>query len=107
MTVASMPMWSAATRSMLLAAAATPRKKLPPPTTNPICTPARATSAISSARCFTRSGSMPKELPPASTSPLSLRTMRWYFGMIAPPVTAIRRSGVSPLFLRSQRRRRL
>ena len=40
-----------------------------------------ATSAISSARLFTRSGSMPKAPPPASTSPLSLRTMRWYLGM--------------------------
>src|ERR1019366_7830606 len=35
MTVASMPMWSPVTRSMLRAAAATPRKMLPPPTTTP------------------------------------------------------------------------
>ena len=34
-----MPMWSAATRSILRAAGATPRKKLPPPTTMPICVP--------------------------------------------------------------------
>src|ERR1700733_9623253 len=80
-TVASMPMWSAATRSIFIAAAETPRKKLPPPTTSPICTPVRATSAISCDKLFTRSGSMPKALPPAKTSPLSLRTMRWYFGM--------------------------
>ncbi len=32
-------------------------------------------------QAFTRSGSMPKELPPASTSPLSFRRMRWYLGM--------------------------
>ena len=36
MTVESMPMWSAATRSMSMACWATPRKKLPPPTTMPI-----------------------------------------------------------------------
>src|ERR1039457_6170 len=42
MTVASMPMWSAVTRSMFWAAAAMPRKILPPPTTSPICTPAAA-----------------------------------------------------------------
>src|ERR1700693_4795989 len=80
MTVASMPMWSAATRSIFLAAAATPRKKLPPPTTSPICTPVLTTSAISAARLLTRSGSIPKDPPPASASPLSLRTMRWYLG---------------------------
>ena len=49
MTVASMPMWSAVTRSMFWAAAATPRKILPPPTTTPIWTPAAATSATSRA----------------------------------------------------------
>ena len=36
MTVESMPMWSAATRSMSMACWATPRKKFPPPTTMPI-----------------------------------------------------------------------
>src|ERR1019366_2273116 len=35
MTVASMPIWSPVTRSILRAAAATPRKILPPPTTTP------------------------------------------------------------------------
>src|SRR5882757_11184854 len=64
-----------------MAAAATPRKKLPPPTTMPIWTPVLATSAISAARLLTRSGSMPKAPPPASASPLSLRTMRLYLGI--------------------------
>src|SRR5579862_3027357 len=67
-----------------MAAAATPRKKLPPPTTRPICTPVRATSAISSDKLLTRAGSIPKALPPAKTSPLSLRTMRWYLGIYKP-----------------------
>src|SRR5580700_6560840 len=83
MTVAGMPMWSAATRSISMAAAATPRKKFPPPTTRPIWTPVPATSAISAARLFTRSGSTPKAPPPASASPLSLRTMRVYLGIVA------------------------
>ena len=47
MTVESMPMWSAATRSMWMACSATPRKKLPPPTTMPISQPSAWTSAIS------------------------------------------------------------
>src|SRR5260370_12844897 len=77
-----MPMWSAATRSMFIAAAAIPRKKFPPPTTSPICTPALATSAISPAKLFTRSGSTPQAPPPASASPLSFRTMRLYLGIL-------------------------
>src|SRR5215469_2948524 len=63
---------------MLRAAAATPRKKFPPPTTNPICTPLRATSAISSASAATRAASMPNDPWPAITSPLNLRRTRWY-----------------------------
>ena len=39
MTVASMPMWSAETRSIMRACSATPRKKLPPPTTMATSTP--------------------------------------------------------------------
>src|SRR5713101_1726780 len=73
-------MWSAVTRSIFLAAAATPRKKLPPPTTTPTWTPARATSATSIARAFTRSASMPNFSSPAITSPLSFRRMREYWG---------------------------
>ena len=44
-TVESMPMWSAATRSMSMACWATPRKKLPPPTTMPISQPSAWTAA--------------------------------------------------------------
>src|SRR5436190_7331672 len=78
MTVASMPIWSAVTRSMVRAAAATPRKILPPPTTMPSCTPARTTSATSVASCRTRSASMPNVAAPAITSPLSFSRMRSY-----------------------------
>src|ERR1700722_17022795 len=68
---------------MWRAAAATPRKKLPPPTTRPICTPAFATSATSSASAFTRPASRPKEPSPAITSPLSFSRTRWYRGMFS------------------------
>src|SRR5580704_17253191 len=81
-TVASIPIWSAATRSVFCAAAATPRKKFPPPTTRPICTPLRATSATSDARAATRDASTPKDPSPASTSPLILRRMRPYFATV-------------------------
>src|SRR5260221_8926293 len=77
-TVASMPMWSAVTRSIFRAAAATPRKKLPPPTTTPTWMPARATSATSIANAFTRSASIPNFSSPAITSPLSFSRMREY-----------------------------
>ncbi len=43
-TVASMPMWSAATRSIPGGAEELPRKMLPPPTTSPSRTPRRVTS---------------------------------------------------------------
>src|SRR5262249_55215246 len=66
---------------MFFAAAATPRKKFPPPTTSPICTPVRATSAISSESAATRPASMPNEPSPAITSPLTLRRIRVYFGI--------------------------
>src|SRR5580704_10287496 len=78
MTVASMPMWSAVTRSIFWAAAATPRKILPPPTTRPTCTPVAATAATSPASSLTRAASIPKAAPPASASPLSLSRMRLY-----------------------------
>src|SRR5712664_4011677 len=78
-TVASIPMWSAVTRSIFWAAAATPRKKLPPPTTTPTCTSARDTSATSTARAFTRPASMPNFSSPAITSPLSFSNTRLYF----------------------------
>src|ERR1700722_13383782 len=61
---------------MFLAASLMPRKILPPPTTTPTCTPACAMAAISPARPFTRSGSIPKESGPAMASPLSFRSMR-------------------------------
>src|SRR5579872_5073278 len=66
---------------MWRAAAATPRKKLPPPTTRPICTPALATSATSSASACMRPASKPKEPSPAISSPLSFNRMRWYRGI--------------------------
>src|ERR1035441_3912105 len=76
MTVASMPMWSAVTRSIFCAAAATPRKILPPPTTTAISMPAAATSATSRAKPLTFSESMPNDAAPANTSPLSFSRMR-------------------------------
>ena len=75
-TVASIPMWSAVTRSIVWAAAATPRKMLPPPTTTPIWTPVAATAATSQASSLTRWASMPKAAPPARASPLSFNRMR-------------------------------
>ena len=49
-TVASMPMWSAETRSIPWALSDTPRKMLPPPTTAAISRPMSWTSLISVAR---------------------------------------------------------
>src|SRR5690349_9904747 len=99
MTVASMPMWSAATRSIFRSLAEMPRKMLPPPTTMPTCTPARTTSEISWASSFTRSALMPKAVPPASDSPLSLSRMRLYLdtgfgGRLSPGIS---RGGVPHL----------
>src|SRR5262249_20193739 len=76
MTVASMPMWSAATRSMPRALPARPRKMLPPPSTMPICTPSACTSRTSSASVDRMSSSMPCPASPASSSPESLSRMR-------------------------------
>src|ERR1039458_1511353 len=78
MTVASMPMLSAATRSISWACSATPRKMLPPPTTTPISTPRECTSTISPVISATLAASRPKPRGPASTSPDSLRTIRLY-----------------------------
>src|ERR1022692_1617764 len=78
-TVPSIPMWSAVTRSIFWAAAATPRKILPPPTTKPTCTPVAATAATSAASSLTRAASMPKGAPPASASPESLSRIRLYW----------------------------
>src|ERR1700679_3161259 len=77
-TVDSMPMWSAATRSMWMACSATPRKKLPPPTTIPIWQPDRAASAISWATALTNTASTPKPRPAARASPESFNRTRLY-----------------------------
>src|ERR1700756_1785208 len=76
MTVASMPMWSAETRSISRACSATPRKKLPPPTTRAISTPSLWTSLISAAIAWMRLVSTPNPLSPARASPESLSKMR-------------------------------
>src|SRR5579875_822384 len=78
MTVPSMPIWSAETRSMWRACSATPRKKLPPPTTMATSTPDSRTSAISMLIWCTGSTSTPKPRPAASASPESLSRMRLY-----------------------------
>src|SRR5579884_322653 len=77
MTVASIPMWSAETRSISFAWV-TPRKKLPPPTTIPPSTPGSRTPAISPAISCTRPPSTPKPRPAASASPESFKTTRLY-----------------------------
>src|SRR5579883_2581203 len=76
MTVASMPIWSAATRSICLACSATPRKKLPPPSTKAISTCNARRLTISSAIAPSRWGSMPNSRLPASASPESLSRTR-------------------------------
>src|SRR3569833_414998 len=93
MTVASMPMWSPETRSILRAARAMPRKILPPPTTTPICVPVRATAATSSARSRTRPASSPNDCGPARASPLSLRRIRSYFGTLSSMVADTKKGG--------------
>src|SRR5579875_3897324 len=77
-TVESMPILSALTRSISRAWLATPRKKLPPPTTMPTSTPIALISAISPVTAATRSASRPKPRSPANASPDSLRTIRLY-----------------------------
>src|SRR5712691_7663704 len=76
MTVASMPMWSAATRSMPRVLADRPRKMLPPPSTTPTWMPSACTSLTSSASPARISSAMPCPASPASSSPDSLSRMR-------------------------------
>src|SRR5205823_192834 len=58
-TVASMPMWSAATRSMPARASPAPRKMLPPPITTATCTSICLMSCSSPAMRRMTAGSMP------------------------------------------------
>src|ERR1700677_1428609 len=83
MTVESIPMWSAATRSMSMACWATPRKKLPPPTTMPIWQPRAWTAAISAAILWMKMASMPKPLPAAKASPEILRRILLYMSELS------------------------
>src|SRR5574341_15091 len=79
-TVASMPMWWAATSSMPRRwLTSEPRTKLPPPTTMATCTPWAITALTSSATRRRTCASSPQP-PPPSASPLSLSRMRRYFG---------------------------
>src|SRR5262245_37529882 len=80
MTVASMPMKSAPTRSIPRALAASPRKMLPPPRTMPTSTPRSRSSRISCATPPMTFSSIPWPASPARISPLSLRRMRRNFG---------------------------
>src|SRR6516164_862311 len=57
-------------------ASAAPRNMFPPPTTAATCTPALRAWAISSARCATTSGEMPRDSVPAKRAPESLTTTR-------------------------------
>src|SRR6516164_1779827 len=57
-------------------ASAAPRNIFPPPTTAATCTPALRAWAISSARCATTSGEMPRDSVPANRAPESLTTTR-------------------------------
>src|ERR1044071_3941062 len=83
MTVASMPMWSAATRSMPSVLADRPRKMLPPPRTMPTWTPSACTSFTSCASPARISSAMPCPASPASSSPESLSRMRCGFALNA------------------------
>src|SRR6185503_1468574 len=76
MTVPSMPMLSAVTRSRASPAAVVPRMMLPPPITMPTCVPAAAPATISSATRSSEPGSMPTFAEPARISPLSLSRTR-------------------------------
>ena len=60
MTVASMPIWSPATRLPPALAMVTPRKMLPPPMTRPTLTPSLTAAATSSAIRPVTASSMPK-----------------------------------------------
>ena len=84
-TVASIPIWSAATRSMSLAAAI-PRKMLPPPITMAVSTLVSWTSRISRAISEARLGSTPKPWLPPRASPLSFKRIRLKIVVEAMPV---------------------
>ncbi len=59
MIVASMPMWSAVTRSIPVRARPAPRNRLPPPMTTASSTARPMTSRISPAMRLSTTGSMP------------------------------------------------
>ena len=84
MTVASIPMLSATTRSIPIADAATPRMKFPPPTTMATCTPICLTSVTSWAIREATSGSTPNPCLPIRASPLSFTRMRLNTGRLMP-----------------------
>ena len=79
MTVASIPIWSACTRSMPWEAPLMPLKMFPPPITIPTWTPFSATALISSAYSAILFGSIPKSLSPINASPLNFSSTRLYF----------------------------
>src|SRR3569833_3054273 len=76
MSVASMPMWSAATRAMPARARPAPRKMLPPPITTAVCTPICTISWSSPAIRLRTAGSTPYSTAPSSASPDSFTRMR-------------------------------
>src|SRR3954470_20404762 len=75
-TVASMPMESAAARSTPSPLAVAPRMMFPPPITMPSSTPGRVPSAISPESRTSAAVSMPCPCSPARTSPLSFSSTR-------------------------------
>src|ERR1043166_7337620 len=78
-TLPSIPMESAATRSIPVFERIEPRTMLPPPITRPSAAPVPTTETTSSARRLTVSKSYPNPLSPASASPESLSSTRGYF----------------------------
>src|SRR5215469_12126727 len=95
MTVASIPIWSAETRSISFACCATPRKKFPPPTTMAICTPSLCTSPISPATSWIRAVSTPKPWFAARASPDNLSKIRLKAGVL------VMKDSFVPLFFRT------
>ena len=80
MTVASMPMWSAVVRSMLVPCL--PRQKLPPPMTMPTSTPIACTRMSWSTTPAMIFSSRPKPASPASASPESFKMILLYLGVL-------------------------
>src|SRR3954465_13439156 len=76
MTVASIPMWSAATRSIPARASPAPRKIFPPPMTTAVWTPICTMSWSSPAIRLRTAGSTPYSTEPSSASPDSFTRMR-------------------------------